>query len=197
MCYLLYLQKCSRTFVLCRLSFLEEASLCYFTALYYVKALDPYGNGVIHLLKSTEMLPLFFGMESHEWGTRISRGKWCDDREALLFSRTRKNSIQQTGGLGGQTWWVVIEAVLETSHTQEVDMGDNYGKKIFILQAQKKITILCFLIDLFEMHLEVLWSFCFWTIGGLAGTLVVIVQNSSWNLSMGTKLQPQRLSKNK
>lgn len=58
-------------------------------------------------------------------------------------------------------------------------MGENCEKKTFILQARRKITILYFLIDLFEMHLEVPGCFCFSTMGVLAGRLVVTVQNSS------------------
>lgn len=49
---------------------------------------------------------------------------------------------------------------LNPVHAQEAAMKENC-EKTFMLQAQKKTTVLCFLIDLFEMHLEVLGSFCF------------------------------------
>lgn len=49
---------------------------------------------------------------------------------------------------------------LNPVHAQEAAMKENC-EKTFMLQAQKKTTLLCFLIDLFEMHLEVLGSFCF------------------------------------
>lgn len=51
-----------------------------------------------------------------------------------------------------------MEAVFETNRTPETEMGESCQKKL-ILQAQNKITILCFVIDLLEMHLEVLGSF--------------------------------------
>lgn len=201
---LLYLQKCSRTCV--ETFFLRGSKPCYLTTLYYAEALDPNRNGVTCLLKSTAMLPLAFGMEPHAWGAHISRGKRSGDHEALLFSWTSRTPLYSGRGgagrgggpgSGGRTQWSLQKLYLNSVHTQETAMGENCEKKTFILQARRKITILYFLIDLFEMHLEVLGCFCFSTMGVLAGRLVVTVQNSSWNLNMGTRFQPQWQRKNK
>ena len=90
---------------------------------------------------------------------------------------------------------VFTEAVFETNHTLETEMGESCEKKL-ILQAQNKITILCFVVDLLEMQFRSPRKLSCQTVGGWAGRLVVIVQNSSWNLSLGTGFQPQWLSKN-
>ena len=51
-----------------------------------------------------------------------------------------------------------MEAVFETNHTPETEVGVSCDTKL-ILQAQKKITIRCLAIDLLEMHLEVIGCF--------------------------------------
>ena len=53
---------------------------------------------------------------------------------------------------------VFMEAVFETNHTPETEVGVSCDTKL-ILQAQKKITIRCLAIDLLEMHLEVIGRF--------------------------------------
>lgn len=72
---------------------------------------------------------------------------------------TQWNPLEQSGGFlrvdGKQ---VSKEAVFETNHTPETEMGVSCDTKL-ILQAQKKIAIWCLAIDLLEMHLEVLGHF--------------------------------------
>ena len=72
---------------------------------------------------------------------------------------TQWNPLEQSGGFlrvdGKQ---VSKEAVFETNHTPETEMGVSCDTKL-ILQVQKKIAIWCLAIDLLEMHLEVIGRF--------------------------------------